>query len=158
MADLKQKYGNSTTITITLAGLADGSRRQAQAVDNSSDLFFDALVGGKIKTGAGSGAGDYVDVYVAASADGGTTYGGDCSGNDAAYAGEADNLTHLARVSTGAAGTTFDFGPFSIAAAFGGVLPEHWTLVFDNHSSSTLDATPGNHDVHYMGVYHQISS
>lgn len=156
MADWKLKYGSSTPITVTLAGLGDTSWRQAAAVDNSSNLLVDALVGGKIKTGAGSGAGDYVDVYVAASADGGTTYGGDCSGNDEAYAGEANNLIHLARVSTDAAETTFEFGPLSIAAAFGGVLPEHWTLVFDNESDSTLDGTPENHNVHSMGVYHQI--
>ena len=156
MADIKQKYGSSTTITVTLAGLTDTSQRQAQAVDNGTELFHDALVGGKVKTGAGAAAGDYVDIYAAASADGGTTYGGDCSGSDEAYAGEANNLIHLARVSTDAAETTFAFGPWSIAAAFGGVLPEHWTLVFDNESDSTLDTTPENHNVHYMGVSHQI--
>lgn len=157
MADLKQKYGNCTPITVTLAGLADASWRQAAAVDNGSNRFLDAMVGGKLKTGTGCTAGDYVDVYVTASADGGTTYGGDCSGNDEAYAGEANNLTHLGRVSTDAAETTFAFGPLSVAAAFGGVLPEKWTLVFDNESGSTLDATPESHDVHYLGVYHQIS-
>ncbi len=156
MANVKHKYGASTTITVTLASLADAAWRQAAAVDNSSDLFTDALVGGKIKTGAGSGAGDYVDVYVAASADGGTTYGGDCSGSDAAYAGEADNLMHLARIATDAGATTFEFGPLSVATVFGGALPRNWTLVFDNESNSTLDATPANHDVHYMGVYHGV--
>ncbi|HUT11856.1 MAG TPA: hypothetical protein VMY42_15250 [Thermoguttaceae bacterium] len=155
MADLKQKYGDSTTITLTLASLADASWRQALAVDNGSNLFLDALLGGKIKTGTGSAAGDYVDLYVAASADGGTTFGGDCSGSDAAYSGESDNLVHLGRVSTPGAQTTFEFGPLSIAAAFGGVLPQRWTLVVENRSGSTLDATPANHDLHYMGVYQQ---
>jgi len=155
VADIKQKYDSSAAVVVTLASLADMAWRQAQAVDNGTNLFCDALVGGKIKTGTGAGAGDYIDVYAAASADGGATYGGDCSGNDAAYSGESDNLVHLGRVSTPAAETTFEFGPFSIAAAFGGVLPEHWTLVFDNESDSTLDATPVNHDVHYTGLYYQ---
>jgi len=155
VADIKQKFGGSTTIVVTLAGLTNTSWRQAQAVDNGSNLFADALVAGKIKTGTGSGSKDYVDIYAAASADGGATYGGDCSGSDAAYAGESDNLVHLGRISTPAAETTFKFGPFSVAAVFGGVLPENWTLVFDNESDSTLDATPENHEVYYMGVYHQ---
>jgi len=155
MSEIKQKYGASTPIVVTLAGLTDTSKRQAQAVDNSNHLFMDALVGGKIKTGAGAGAGDYVDVYAAASADGGTTYGGDCSGSDAAYAGETKNLFFLGRIATEAATTTYEFGPFSIAAAFGGRLPEYWTLVFQNESDSTLSATPADHDVHYQGIKYQ---
>ncbi|MBN2476906.1 MAG: hypothetical protein JXB62_20025 [Pirellulales bacterium] len=156
MADVQQKYGSSTTVTVTLAGLADAAWRQAQAVDNGTDLFADALVGGKITTGAGAGAGGYVDVFAAASADGGTTYGGDCSGSDAVYAGESDNLVFLGRVATPAAETAFEFGPFGVAAAFGGVLPRHWTLVFTNQSGAALDAAPAVHDVHYLGVSHQL--
>jgi len=155
MSEIKQKFGASTPIVVTLAGLTDTSKRQAQAVDNSANLYFDALVGGKIKTGAGSGAGDYVDVYASGSVDGGAAYGGDCSGADAAYAGVAANLVFLGRISTETASTTYEFGPFSVAAAFGGLLPEHWTLVFDNESDSTLSATPADHEVNYQGVKYQ---
>ena len=145
-------YGDSTAITITLASLADTGQRQAAAVDNSVNLFNDALVGGKIKTGTGSGAGDYIDVWVSGSADGGTTYGGECSGADAAYAGTIANITFLGRIATETAEATFEFGPFPIAAAFGGVLPQFWTVVIVNESDSTLDATAASHAVHYQGV------
>jgi len=62
----------------------------------------------------------------------------------------------LARVSTGASDTTFEFGPVSIAAAFGGTLPPRWTLVCENQSDSTLSAAPADHDVHYIGAYYQV--
>jgi len=154
---LNISYGSKVNVGITLAGLADGNWRQSAAVDNSGNKYLDALVGGKIKTGSGSGAGDYVDAYVSGSIDGGTTFGGDCSGSDSAYAGEDKNLTFLKRIHTEAAETTFEFGPWSIAAAFGGVLPRHWVLVFDNESDSTLDSTPANHEVHYQGIMQQAS-
>lgn len=157
MATWKLAYGEKTEIVVTLASLADTGWREATAVDNSSNLFVDALVGGKVKTGAGSGAGDYIDVYVSGSVDAGTTYGGDCSGTDGAYAGESANLIHLGRISTPVAETTFEFGPWSIADAFGGVLPKNWTLVFDNESDSILDTTGGNHEIHYLGTKHTIA-
>jgi len=154
---LNISYGSKVNIGITLEGLADGEWRQSDAVDNSSNKYLDALVGGFIKTGAGSGAGDYVDVYVSGSIDDGATFGGDCSGSDDAYGGEDKNLTFLKRIHTEAENTTFEFGPWSIAAAFGGVLPRHWVLVFDNESDSTLDGTGSNHEVHYQGIMQQAS-
>jgi hypothetical protein len=153
--DIKQKYGSSTNITITLAGLTDTSKRQALAIDNSSNLFHDALLGGKILIGAGAAAGDYIDLFVSASADGGDTYGGDCSGSDAAYTGPIENLVFLGRIATETASVTYEFGPYSIAAAYGGVLPDKWTLVVDNQSDTTLNATPANHEIHYMGLGYQ---
>jgi len=145
-------YGPSTQIAVTLAGLTDTSKRQATAVQNDTLGHCDALVGGKIKTGTGSGAGDYIDVYAAASVDDGVTFSGDCSGSDAAYADVAENLVFLGRIATATQSTSYEFGPWSIAAAFGGVLPKRWTLVFDNESDSTLSATAADHAVYYQGV------
>jgi hypothetical protein len=145
-------YGDKTNITITLASLANAGKRQSAGVSIDGE-FKDVLVGGFIKTGAsGPGAGDYCDLYVAASADGGTTYSGEASGADAAYAGTIANVQHLGRISTVAAATTYEFGPFSIAAAFGGVLPKNWALIFGNESDGTLDTTGSNHEIHYHGV------
>jgi len=154
---LNISYGSHDTIDITLAGLGDGEWRQSAAVDNSGDKYLDALVGGFIKTGSGSEAGSYVDVYVSGSIDEGDTFGGDCSGTNSVYGGEDKNLTFLKRIHTEAENTTFEFGPWSIAAAFGGVLPRHWVLVFDNESDSELDGTGSNHEVHYQGIMQQAS-
>jgi len=154
MSTLGLSYGTKTDITITLASLADGLWQQSEAIDNSSNLFLDVLVGGFIKTGAsGPGSGDYVDVYVAGSVDGGDTFGGDCSGINESYSGEDKNLKFLGRISTEDVSTTYEFGPWSIAAAFGGVMPQKWVLVFDNESDGALDSTGANHEVHYLGVY-----
>jgi len=145
-------YGPRTQITVTLAGLTDTSLRQAASVQNDTLGYEDALVGGKVKTGTGSGAGDYIDVYAAGSADDGLTFSGDCSGSDAAYTGVTANLVFVGRIATATQSTSYEFGPWSIAAAFGGVLPKRWTLVFDNESDSTLSATPADHAVYYQGL------
>ena len=145
-------YGASTVVVFTINGLTNTAKWQSAAVDNSANLFKDALVGGKVKTGTGAGAGDYVDIYVAASADGGTTYSAGASGADASFTNALTDLVFLGRVATIAATTTYEFGPFSVAAAFGGTMPEKWALVLDNESDSTLDASAAEHEVHYMGV------
>lgn len=154
MATVKASYASSAALTITLASLADGSMRQSTAVDNSSNLYVDALVGGKIKTGAsGVSASGYVDLYLAVSHDGGTTYSGDASGTDGAYSGESGNLIFLARVTADANATTYEFSGFSIAQACGGSMPQRWVIVVDNQTGAALDSTGSNHAVEYQGVH-----
>jgi len=145
-------YGTKTNITITLASLTDTSLRQSASVDNGTNGAIDTLIGGKITTGTGSSTNDFIDIYAAGSLDGGTTFSGDASGSDAAYSGVTENLKFLGRISTETASTTYEFGPFSLAAAFGGSMPEDWAIVVDNESDSTLSATGGNHEVHYLEI------
>ena len=156
MADLKAKYGASTEITITLASLANDGQRQATAVSNATNLFLDALIGGKVKTAAsGVAATGYVDLYLAVSADGGTTYSGDASGTDGAYAGKQTNLIFLGRVAANANDTTYEFAGRSVAAACNGAMPQHWTVVVDNQTGAALSATAADSEVHYQGVHAQ---
>jgi hypothetical protein len=44
MATIKPSYGSRTSITITLDSLANGSVATSNAVDNSSNLYQDALI------------------------------------------------------------------------------------------------------------------
>lgn len=157
--DLKQKYGTSNqTITLTVASLANNGLRECTAVDNSSNLYIDALVGGKVKAGAAStSATGYINVYAYGTTDGGTTYSGSASGTDADYSGNSLNLIWLGRISVIADATTYEFGPFSIASAFKGTLPDHWGIVIENKTGGTLDSTGGSHAVHYQGVYQQYT-
>ena len=78
MSDIKSKYGsNNQAITCTFTSLANNGQRSSAALDNSSNLFLDALVSVKVKTNAsGTLATGYVNVYAYATTDGGTTYGG----------------------------------------------------------------------------------
>lgn len=148
-------YGaNGQAITCTLASLASGSQRQSAAVDNSSNLFPDALVAVDVKTNAaGTSATGFVDVYAAGTVDGGTTYSGGAGGTDAAYTGKLTALARLGRIDATANATTYLGGPWSVAAAFGGSLPQKWSIVVDNETGAALDATEANHTKQYQGVY-----
>ena len=158
MSDIKQKFGTSNqTVTVTVASLANGSARASTAVDNTTNLFFDALVSVKVKSGAAStSATGAVNVYAYGTVDGGTTYTEAATGSDAALTlTSPTNLRLVGVINVVANATTYQAGPFSIASAFGGALPALWGVVIENRSGGTLDATGGNHSVVYQGVYAQ---
>lgn len=157
--DLKTKYGTSNqSITITLASLGDGSARESTAIDNSGNLFVDALVAVKIKTGAASvSSTGYLNIYAYGTADGASSYNGNATGTDAAVTLTAPpNLAMIGVLNAVANATTYR-GLFSVAEAFGGVLPDHWGIVIENKTGAALDATGGNHGVAYQGIYGQYT-
>jgi len=151
--DIKNKYGTSNqAITCTITSLTNTSLRGSTAVDNSSNVFIDILVFVKIKTNAaGTSSTGYVDVYAFGTADGGTTYSAGFAGTDGAFSGKTSALVRLGRIEAVANATTYYGGPWSVAAAFGGSLPEKAGIVVDNESGATLDASVGSS--WYQGVY-----
>src|SRR3990172_867482 len=125
MSDIKAKFGTGNQgITVTLASLADNGARESAAVDNTANLFLDALVMLKVKTGAsGTLSTGYIEVYAYGTSDGGTTYSDGATGSDAAITLTAPpNARLLGVINAVANATTYKSGPFSIAAAFGGIL------------------------------------
>lgn len=156
--DIKEKFGaNGQTITITLASLANNSARQCTAIDNSTNVFLDALVQLKLKTNAaGTATTGYVNVYAFGTVDGGTTYTENAGANDAGITLTVPpNAVLIGRINCVANATTYYSSPMSVAAAFGGVLPEKWGIIVENKTGATLDATAGNHAVKYQGVVAQ---
>jgi hypothetical protein len=156
MADIKEKFGsNGQAITITVASLTNTSARASTVIDNSTTLFLDALVFLKLKSGASSTTPTgTIRVYAYATVDGGTLYTEGASGSDAALTlVSPTNLVLLGVINMVANATTYYGGPFSVAQAFGGVLPEKWGIVIENQSGGTLDSTGANHLAEYEGVY-----
>lgn len=169
MADIKLKYPSVDTIaiTISLAGLASSSAwagRASTAVDNTSNLDLDHLVSGVIKLGTGPAASKSVNVYAYAPvkiASGVATYPDGITGTDAAKTMTSSNVAAASLVWLWSAQTDNTTGlnlfmpPRSVAAAFGGQLPPYWGLFVTHDSSVTLDATAGNHYMHYQRVQGQ---
>jgi len=159
MTDIKQKFGTANqAITITLNSLADDGARESSAVDNSSNLFLDVLVQLKILTSGTAPAGDKnLLVYAYGSSDGGATYSGAATGSDAAYGGVAgqskENMKLLGVISVDAANETFESDVFSIAAAFGGVVPDHWGIMVVNQYGGALAASGCS--AFYQGILNQ---
>lgn len=163
---IKTVYGaNNQTITITLASLPpDGGARASTAINNTTNLYVDALVQIKTKTGTDAIPDACVlNVYAYGTSDGGTTYGDGVTGTDAAITLTVPtSLRMIGQVNIPANTTTYKSNPMSVAAAFGGSLPAFWGIVVEHVTwatggGSTLDATAGSHSATYQGIQRNAS-
>lgn len=153
--NILQKFGSPATFTITIASLANNAARESTVVDNTTDLFNDVLVLIKIKSAAASTAATgYANIYAYATVDNGTTYSDNCTGSNAAVTLVVPpNLRLIGIMNIVADSVTYKSPVMSVAAAFGGVMPQKWGIVIENKSGATFDATAGNHAAQYQGVY-----
>lgn len=157
-ADIKQKFGtNGQALTLTIASLTNNSARQSTEVDNGTNVYMDALFMLKVKSASSSTSSTgYVNVWAYATVDQGTTRTEGAGASDAAITlASPSNLRLIGVLNVVANSTTYIGGPWSIAAAFGGVLPERWGIVIENKTGATLDSTAGNHSALWQGVYGQ---
>lgn len=155
MAILKTGYGDSNQpITITLNSLADDAARESDAVDNTSDVFQDVLVAGKLKTGAAPDEyGGSVIIYAHGTVDGGSTYTGGATGSDGGITPKMTLRVIDDVPVTDTADAERLWGPVSVGGAFGGVLPDHWGIVVENRTGDALNAS--NNSTWYQGVYRE---
>ncbi len=148
-------YATPVALTHTPASLGDGSFDGSLAVDNGTNLYLDALVGGFLTTGTSPTSGEAILIYLYGTWDNGTTYtaGMDGTDGDAPDAGEEDNLVLIKTIVVdGTSDHRYEWGPVSVASAFGGIIPEEWGIVLKNDSGVTLNATAGNHETKYTGI------
>lgn len=155
MATIKIAYGSKTTIATTaLTSLASGSGWQSAVIDNTSNLFLDAMV--RVQTKGQAGSTNLMDFYVY-NALSDTTYTDGASGSDAAFtAGNRFNARYVGSILLNAA-TSAVQGSFSIAQAFGGVMPSKWGLIAINNSGGTLSTTAGDHLIEYEGITQTVA-
>jgi hypothetical protein len=166
MATTTINYASAATVTITVTSLADGGYRASAAVDNSSNKYVDALVGGKIQIGAPSADGT-IAIYAYGSYDG-TEYTAGLDGDDQTITWGSDpsttgvdgylNLPLLCVISVDATDDNDDarWGPCSVAQAFGGILPTKWGVVVKNSTGASLHATGTNNECQFMGIKFDI--
>lgn len=154
---IEAKYGSSgVSIACAIISLANNGQRSSAVVDNTSNLFLDALVGVQIKnSGSTPVAPSVVNVYAYGTADNGTTYGGGETGmgTDAGVTlTSPPNIVLIGVINAPTASITYT-RLFSVAQAFGGSLPAKWGIVVENKTGQTLDPTIGS--VWYQGVQGQ---
>lgn len=158
MADFKNKYGTSTAITITLASLASSATasRESTAIDNGTNLFVDALLYVAVKLQAGTPANDKAIYVYGYGSEDGTNYTDNATGSDAALTQRVPtNLRLIGVIAAPDAGGLTYKGVYTVAQAFGGVLPRKWGIVIQNYTNVTLSATGGDHAVTYTGIHYQ---
>lgn len=170
MANIKEALAGTTSLTITLASLASYASRQSTAVDNTTNLYLDYQVSGKITMGAGVATGDVILLlygsdgtytsYPAGLSDAAITVPGidRLGGLTMGQTIPGTNLIYYQRINCLglAASTAVSFAFTGIANAFallGGNTPPKWGVVVVNCTGQALDATGGNHVINQTGVY-----
>lgn len=166
MATVTPNYAAAASVTITVTSLGDGGYRESTAVDNSTNKYIDALVGGKIQIGAPSADG-YIAIYAYGTYDG-TEYTAGLTGSDGTVTWGTtgstglDGFNNLPLLGTIAVDATDDnddarWGPFSVAQAFGGVLPQKWGVVIRNQTGASLNATGTNNECQFTGIKFDVA-
>lgn len=166
MADLKLSYPAASDLTITLASLASDTSlltgRESATIDNSTNLYLDYLISGKITAGTSPTAARSIEVWAVGSWDG-TNWPDVFDGTESAETiTSADIKASVCRfVAAMATANTSDrvyhFGPVSLAAAFGGTLPPK-LVVFVTHSTGVnLNSTAGNHQIRLQPVFQTVN-
>lgn len=151
---LSQYGANNQTIACSVASLANNGQRSSDSVDNTANSFLDSLVMVKVKTGGSSVATTgTINVYAYGTVDNGTTWTDNLGGtNSVVGLSSPPNVPFLGVIAASAIGVVCVGGPFSVAQAFGGVLPAKWGIVIENKSGAVLDSTESSHAKLYQGI------
>jgi len=156
MSNIKQAIGASTAITITLASLGSAAARESLVIDNGSNLFLDAMITFKLKTGAGLAADKAIYIWLYASEDG-TLYDYNATGADAAIVLlSPHNFKGPFIINTPTDSLTYIAVLTSVAAFFGGVMPKKWGVIVENKTGQALTAVAGDHSVKFSGIYQTV--
>ena len=164
--DLKIAYAASANLTVSsgLDALATSATWvagwESEIIDNTTTLYEDILISGKITVGNAGVTAGQIRVYAVAMLDDSTWPG--------PFDGTAEAKTIIALVLAGHASllavispdTTVDrvyyFGPKSLAALFGGLCPAKCCLFITHNTTDALAAAGGN-QITTKGVYHQVA-
>jgi hypothetical protein len=160
---IKTAYAASSALTITLASLATSSTwlagAESDAIDNTSNLYLDYLLAGKITVGTSPTASTEIRVYVVALAEDATypdVFDGTGSAETVTSAGVGSGFLTLVRrilVDATTSNQAYWFGPVSVASFFGGVLPKKFVIFVSHNSGVNLNSTAGNHAIYITPVY-----
>jgi hypothetical protein len=166
MANVKLFYVTASDATITLASLASDTNllagRESSEIDNSSNLYLDYLVSGKVTTGTSPTTVRSIEVWAVGSWDG-TNWPDVFDGTDSnetitSANHKASICRFVASMSTDATSNrTYAFGPVSIASVFGGTLPPKFVVFVVHNTGVALNATSSNHQIRIQPVYETVT-
>lgn len=166
MANVQITYGASSTLACTLASLASDSNlvagRESAAFDNSAAQNTDVLLAGKITTGSAPTGGE-IRIYVAGSYNDTPLWPDSLAGANAARTMTSYPIRDAALKFAAAiycdttSGRTYFFGPVSVAALFGGVMPKKWSVFIAHSTGVALSATAADHGLYVTPVTETVA-
>lgn len=166
MADVKIAYGSSSALTITLASLSSDTSllagRQSAEVSNTTNLYLDYLLAGKITTGTSPGTAKQIEVWVVALAEDSTYPDGFSTADASRTPTSRDILAAYGRCvavmqTDTTSNRTYWFGPVSVANAFGGAMPKKFVVFVVQNTTVALNSTSGNHALYVTPVYNTVA-
>lgn len=155
MAVQKISYAARTVITMTLTSITNGSAWQSAVVDNTTNLYDDALI--FVQTNGQTGATAGLEFYVYAW-DGASNYADGASATDATFtAANRKNSPLIDVVTLNVTTAVAGMLRRGVASCFNGIMPPKWGLIAINNSGGTLSATGGNHVISYQGITYTVA-
>ena len=157
------KYGATGTITAAVASLASDTNLLAgletAVIDNTSDGFEDFILSGKVTAGTSPTAGRIEVWAVAWDSNGWPDVFDGTTSSETITSSDIKNAI-CKSVATMSTSNTSDrayfFTGVSAKQVFGGVLPSKFVLFIVHNTVAALNATAGNHEFRYQGVYPQV--
>jgi hypothetical protein len=168
MASQKIYYAASQNMTVTaLASMATSSDWRtgwtSDLIDNTTNLYLDYLISGKIVAGGTAAAGQ-IRISLYAMMDDSTWVDIFSSGTEGAQGAATildvatrDNSLVLARAltTTTTASQVYPWGPLSVASCFGGIVPAKFSIFIAHSLANNLAASGAQ--VTYKGVYATVA-
>lgn len=173
MATQKNLYGSTTAFMLTGTSLGSYAAREGTLVANSSNLYIDMEISGKVTVGAAEALGD---CYLLLSSSDGSNISYPATGADASIVVPSIDLLGTLRPGRQGAGHRADFPaaqsrraacrattavPFNagfIAQLFGGNIPIGGVApVLVNCQGQAFDSTAGHTVINYTGLQYQIA-
>lgn len=161
--DVKIVYAASLTATVTLTTLAQGSARQSVMFTNTASNYLDGSMLISLKTTSGTHGSDlccYCHFY--ASPDGTNFSSPVTTSSDIALTIstgmnlEGPTVINFGTSVTGLYTATKVVG--SVAAVFGGQLPQNFGVVIENRTNLALTNTAADHSVNFFPTYENVST
>ena len=162
--DIRWRYGTTTTITASVASLASDTNLlagiESSIVNNETDGFEDHILSGKFTTGTSPTTSRQIEVWAVAwdSSAWPDVFDGTSSA-ETITSSEIKNALCKAVVvlpTNNTSDRTYSFTGVSMKTVFGGVLPSRYVLFVVHNTGVALNATAGNHELRYQGIYPQV--
>lgn len=154
--------GGWQDLTITLASLASSSTitvgRESTVIDNTSNLFEDFLIGGRIRVGTSPTSRTSIEGWIYTNVHDLTTYPDTITGADAGATITSGAIKRSAlhpafslELDSATSDRDYWIAPFSLLQALG-FTPQKWGLFVVHNTGVALNATGTNHKLSYIGM------
>lgn len=170
MATVKIAYAASATVfgSTDLDSLASSSTwvagRESNVIDNTSNLYVDALLSGRFKANNTAPTAGQIQVWVGAILNDTPTYPDVFDGTGSAETvTSADIRNSIMRCAAAITTDTtsnriYEFAPVSVASLFGGIMPNKWWVFVTHSMVQALNATASNGgQCWYTGVQYTVA-